>query len=247
LLRIEDKVAEIQDRGFCVLKEHFSESLIRSCREAFWPALSDYLEENRDRPNRGPHRHFLRMPFSPPCFAPDFFFDARVLGVVRGVMGEEIVADQWGCDVPLEGSVHQEAHVDHRRPLFIEDPDLSLPAYMLVVSFGLVEIAPANGPIEIAPATHNMPRRQALHSVAAGEIELRPVPLNLGDVLIRHPWAVHRGTPNMTRTPRPLVTIRYVRRWYWDSSREVNTIPAAVWQSLTAEQRRMMRYPFAEL
>jgi hypothetical protein len=47
----------------------------------------------------------------------------------------------------------------------------------------------------------------------------------------------------MTDTPRPLVTIRYVRRWYADDSREVNTIPAALWQSFTPEQQSIMRFP----
>ena len=76
-----------------------------------------------------------------------------------------------------------------------------------------------------------------------GEIGWQPIILQLGDVLIRHPWAVHRGTPNLTGTPRALLTIRYARRWYADDSRDVNTIPAAVWQSLTPEQREIMRFP----
>jgi ectoine hydroxylase-related dioxygenase (phytanoyl-CoA dioxygenase family) len=72
---------------------------------------------------------------------------------------------------------------------------------------------------------------------------LQPVILDIGDVLIRHPWTLHRGTPNVTDTPRPLLTIRYVRRWYADYSRDVNSIPLAVWQSLTPEQREVMRFP----
>jgi hypothetical protein len=64
------------------------------------------------------------MPFDPPCFAPDFFFDDGVLRIVQGAMDERVVADQWGCDVPLSGSQKQEAHVDYQRPLFAEVPDL---------------------------------------------------------------------------------------------------------------------------
>jgi ectoine hydroxylase-related dioxygenase (phytanoyl-CoA dioxygenase family) len=82
--------------------------------------------------------------------------------------------------------------------------------------------------------------------VQSGEIKMQPVLLELGDVLIRHPWALHRGTPNTTGTPRALVTIRYVRRWYADNSREVTPIPRAVWQSLTAAQRAILRFPIAE-
>jgi ectoine hydroxylase-related dioxygenase (phytanoyl-CoA dioxygenase family) len=183
------------------------------------------------------------MPFDPPCFQPAFFFDPEILTIVRASLGPRIVADQWGCDVPLPGSEHQRAHVDYQRPLFEEAPDLSLPPYMLVVSFGLRTIAAAHGPIEIAPATHALPREQAMRSVESGEIPLRPVPLEIGDVLIRHPWAAHRGAPNLTDQPRALLTIRYVRRWYADSSREVSAIPRAVWNSLTPEQRELMRFP----
>ena len=116
----------------------------------------------------------------------------------------------------------------------------------MVVSFGLVPITTELGPIEIAPGTHRMPRADALGAVAASEIEMRPVPLEIGDVLIRHPWALHRGTPNTSDTPRALVSIRYVRRWYADDSREVNAIPGPVWESLTGEQRRLMRFPAGE-
>jgi ectoine hydroxylase-related dioxygenase (phytanoyl-CoA dioxygenase family) len=183
------------------------------------------------------------MPFQRPCFTPEFFFDAGVLNIVRGAMDERIVADQWGCDIPLRGSLNQEAHVDYQRPLFAEVPDLLMPPYMLVVSFGLVPITRAHGPIQIAPGTHRMPRDEAVRAVRSAEIEMQPIPLELGDVLIRHPWALHRGTPNTTDTPRALATIRYVRRWYADNSREINPIPQAIWRSLAPEQQNVMRFP----
>jgi len=205
-----------------------------------------YLAAHIHDPNRGPHRHFLPAPFEPPCFAPEFFFDTEVLGIVRGVLGDRAVADQWGCDAPLQGSEYQQVHVDYRRPLFEETPGLTLPAYMLVVSFGLVSIRAENGPIEIAAGTHRMPRMEALQAVQSGEIPLQAVPLEIGDVLIRHPWALHRGTPNTTLEPRALLSVRYVRRWYADESREVNTIPRRVWDALTPEQQSMMHFPLVE-
>ena len=82
-----------------------------------------------------------------------------------------------------------------------------------------------------------------MRAIEAAEIGMQPVPLEIGDILIRHPWALHRGTPNKSDTPRALVTVRYVRRWYADDSREVNSIPMAVWESLTPEQRTVMRFP----
>jgi ectoine hydroxylase-related dioxygenase (phytanoyl-CoA dioxygenase family) len=91
-----------------------------------------------------------------------------------------------------------------------------------------------------------MARTDAHRAVEAGAISLQAVPLEVGDVLIRHPWALHRGTPNTTDIPRALVTIRYVRRWYADSSRDVEPLPRATWESLTPEQRGLMRFPMGE-
>ena len=239
---VHEKISEFQERGYCVLRGHFAPVLVNTCRGAFWPHLLRYLDSGV-APNRGPHRHFLAMPFEPPIFAPQFFFDDTVLPIVRGLMDERIVADQWGCDVPTRGSEYQAAHVDYQRALFPELPDLALPPYMVVISFGLVRIAKEHGPIEIAPGTHRMTRADALRAVETGDIALRPVPLEIGDVLIRHPWAVHRGTPNTSDVPRALATIRYVRRWYADASREAETIPRATWESLSADQQGMLRFP----
>ena len=239
----EENILEIRKTGFCVLKAHFARRLIDACREAFWPVLLGYLSAHGENPNRGAHRHFIPMPFVTPCFAPTFFFDPEVLSIVQGLMDDRVVADQWGCDVPLRGSGYQGAHVDYQRPLFAEFPDLALPVYMLVVSFGLVRIGLEHGPIEIAPGTHRMPRTEALQAVESGAIDMRPVPLEIGDVLIRHPWALHRGSPNSTGTPRALASVRYVRRWYADDSREVNAMPRAIWESLTPDQQGMMRFP----
>lgn len=91
-----------------------------------------------------------------------------------------------------------------------------------------------------------MPREEALRALASNEVEMQPVPLEIGDVLIRHPWALHRGSPNRTGIPRALASIRYVRRWYADDSREVNAIPRATWESLTPGQQSAMRFPIGE-
>lgn len=203
-----DTITELQQRGFCVLKAHLPAPSIDACREAFWPVLLGYLESHREEPNRGPQRHFVPMPFEPPSFAPEFFFDAAVL--------------------------------------FAENPDLLLPPYMLCPSFGLIRITPARGRIELAPGTHQMRREGAVQAVKSREIEMQSVPLEFVDVLIRHPWALHRGTPNASDTPRALVTVRYVPCGYADNSREVNSIPRGVWQSLTPEQQRLMRFPIGD-
>jgi ectoine hydroxylase-related dioxygenase (phytanoyl-CoA dioxygenase family) len=239
---VQRAVREFNARGYCVLPRHFQAPLVGACKSAFWPRLLAYLS-SAPLPNRGPHRHFLAMPFDPPCFSPQFFFDPDVLSIVRTLMDDRIAADQWGCDIPLLGSEYQELHADYRRPLFPEVPDLPLPSYAVVVSFGLTRIGREHGPIEIAPGTHRMTQPEGNEAIRTGRIATEPVLLEIGDVLIRHPWALHRGSPNTTATPRALVTIRYVRRWYADASRDVEGMPRTTWESLTAEEQSMLRFP----
>ena len=240
---LADKTDELQQQGYCILRAQFDTSLINDCRIAFLPILKIYLDNNRQLPNRGPNRHFLPMPFEKPCFTPEFFFDTEILIILKNFLGDRIVADQWGCDVPLLGSDYQAVHVDYQRPLFSEMPDLKLPAYLMVVSFSLTKITEENGAIQLAPGTHQMPRQEAFKMVESSKIKMVPICLNEGDVLIRHPWTLHRGTPNHTELPRSLVTIRYVRSWYYDNSRQVNSIPSSVWNSLTDPQKEMLRFP----
>jgi ectoine hydroxylase-related dioxygenase (phytanoyl-CoA dioxygenase family) len=237
-----DEILGIHKNGYCVLRALLSKRAVNACWKAFWPILLKHIEAHGHEPNRGPHRHYLPMPFHGPCFAPQFFFHKAILDVIRGAMGARVVADQWGCDVPVRGSEYQRFHVDYQRPLFEDVPDLSLPPYILLVSFGLVGITAKDGPIEIAVGTHRMPREAAVRSVESGEYDVHPVLLEVGDVLVRHPWALHRGTPNLTDMPRALATVRYVRSWYADDSCEVNAIPNAIWQSLTQEQKAVMRF-----
>lgn len=70
------KLLELNENGYCVLRAHFPQNLIEACKEAFWPVLLTHLKIQE--PNRGPHRHYLPMPFEKPCFAPEFFFDPDI-------------------------------------------------------------------------------------------------------------------------------------------------------------------------
>ena len=241
--QFQAEISDLKEKGYCVLKKHFETKIITECRNAFCLILSDYLKKFEHLPNRGFNRHFLPMPFESPCFAVEFFFDEDILAILKILMGDKIVADQWGCDVALPGCDYQNVHVDYQRPLFSEYPDLRLPPYILIVSFGLMPINKQNGAIEIAAGTQNMRREDAFKSVNNNTIQMETVSLDIGDVLIRHPWTLHRGTPNFTNIFRALVSIRYVRHWYIDNSRETNSISQQRLNSLTQEERNVMRFP----
>ena len=84
-------------------------------------------------------------------------------------------------------------------------------------------------------------KEEGLRRLAAGETQLEPLVMRLGDVMIRDVRGLHRGTPNLTDAPRPMVVIGYSRRWL--SRPEVSIrVPRAILQTLSERARRMLRF-----
>jgi hypothetical protein len=59
--------------------------------------------------------------------------------------------------------------------------------------------------------------------------------------MIRDVRGLHRGTPNKTDIPRPMIVIGYSRRWLFRPEVSIR-IPKNVWETLSARARHMLRY-----
>jgi hypothetical protein len=80
-----------------------------------------------------------------------------------------------------------------------------------------------------------------MQKIEAGEIEIKPLIMKLGDLMIRDVRGVHRGTPNRTDEPRPMCVIGYSRRWLFRPEVSIR-IPRAAWENLSAQSKHMLRY-----
>jgi ectoine hydroxylase-related dioxygenase (phytanoyl-CoA dioxygenase family) len=146
---------------------------------------------------------------------------------------------QLATDTPLLGSEYQDVHRD-TPPLFPETGK-ETPPYQLAVNFPLVDVTPENGPLEVARGTHMMERGAALKEINAGLKALEAVPMQLGDVMVRDVRGLHRGTPNRTNEPRPMVVIGYSRRWLFRPEVGI-TIPRAVHEKLSPRAKQLLRF-----
>jgi ectoine hydroxylase-related dioxygenase (phytanoyl-CoA dioxygenase family) len=74
----------------------------------------------------------------------------------------------------------------------------------------LVEFTWCNGAMEMMPGTHHLPR-SFLADPFKDVAHIYPVPLRLrlGDALLRDGNGLHRGTPNLTDAPRPMLDQTY--------------------------------------
>jgi ectoine hydroxylase-related dioxygenase (phytanoyl-CoA dioxygenase family) len=225
--------------GFCLLRDHFSRETLEAWREAFTPLLETHIAREGHLFNRGPARYYVTLPFTAPFADPSIFEDEDVLAIVRGLVGEDAVMPQLATDTPLIGSDYQDIHRD-TPPLFPETGQ-ETPPYQLAVNFPLVDMSIENGPFEVARGTHMMSKAEGLSRIESGEIRLEPIIMRLGDVMIRDVRGLHRGTPNRTRVPRPMVVIGYSRRWLYRPEVSIR-VPRAALATLSERARRLLRF-----
>ena len=225
--------------GFCVLREHFPRELLTRWSEAFAPLLKAHIEREGHVKNRGSERYYVTLPFAAPFAEPRVYEDPDVLGVVAHLVGEDMVMCQLATDTPLLGSDYQDIHRD-TPPLFPETGQ-ETPPYQLAVNFPLVDVTAENGPFEVARGTHLLPKHEGLRRIERGEIALEPITLKLGDVMIRDVRGLHRGTPNRTEVPRPMVVIGYSRRWLFRPEVSIR-VPRAALAGLPERARHLLRF-----
>ncbi len=233
-------IQQILNDGHCILRGHFPVDAVEACKEAFEPIASAYLAERADNPNRGPNRHYIPLPFRPPFYNPLFFDDDTVFAIASGILGEEMVIDQFASDTPFKGSVNQEIHKDVSE-LFPENPELRLPPALLAMNWPFVDVTPERGPFQVAAGTHLMPPEEAIAKIDSGEIPLKSLLMQVGDLLIRDPRCLHRGSPNQTDTPRVVAVVSFMRSWYCRRRSDTHPIARSVWECLSEREKRLLK------
>jgi hypothetical protein len=223
-----------------VLRDHIPRAKLARWAEAFQPLLQAQIAREKQVSSRGAQRYYVTLPFVAPWADPEIYEDRDILSIVERVAGPDPVMCQLASDTPLRGSEYQPWHAD-TPPLFPETGDNDTPSFQLAVNFALCDVGEDNGPFETTHGTHRMDKAQALAGIASGEIAQHRYTMRMGDVMIRDVRAVHRGTPNLTDTPRPMVVIGYSRRWYFRPEVQIR-IPQGSWDGLSELGRRLLRY-----
>jgi ectoine hydroxylase-related dioxygenase (phytanoyl-CoA dioxygenase family) len=230
---------EVRATSSTILRGLFPVEKIDAWNEAFQPFLLRSIAEEADNPNRGASRYYVTLPFSGLWADPEVIDNDAIMAVVADLVGEDGVMQQLASDTPLRGSTHQELHRDTQ--LLFPETGAESPPYQLAVNFPLVNVTEENGAMEYAPGTHMLSKEDGLRRIETGETPLQRAPMNRGDVMIRDVRHIHRGTPNYTDTPRPMVVIGYSRRWLFRP--EVNIrVPREVLQGLSPRAQKQLRF-----
>jgi hypothetical protein len=236
---IEAFTHQVLTDGFCILPEHFPRETLERWCEAFQPLLEAHINREGHLKNRGPARYYVTLPFTEPFADPNIYEDEDMLGIVYGLVGEDAVFCQIATDTPLLGSEYQDVHRD-APPLFPET-GRETPPFQLAVNFPLIDVTPEYGPFEVARGTHMVSKEEGLRRLASGEVKLEPIHMRTGDCMIRDVRGLHRGTPNRTNVPRPMVVLGYSRRWLFRPEVSIR-VPQAMLDGLSDRARQLLRF-----
>lgn len=235
--KLDEYAATFQRDGMVVLKQHFPKAILSAWREAFDPLLRERVASGATAV-RGDNRHYITLPFAGIFADERIFCDPGILAVVERVAGDDPVMCQLATDTPLKGSTYQDIHRD-TPPLFDDQPET--PSFQLAVNFPLCDVSLENGPFETTLGTHRLRPDEAMTAWRENRVPLHAIQMELGDVMIRDVRALHRGTPNKTDEPRPMVVIGYSRSWYFRPEVHID-VPVDVDERLSARAKRLLRH-----
>jgi ectoine hydroxylase-related dioxygenase (phytanoyl-CoA dioxygenase family) len=230
---------EVRETSCTVLRGCLAVETVDAWNAAFQPLLLAAIEGEGDDPNRGASRHYVTLPFDRLWADAGIIDNDAIMAVVENLVGSDGVMCQLATDTPLMGSTHQELHRDTQ--LLFPETGAETPPYQLAVNFPLVDVTEANGPMEWSSGSHILSRAEGMRRIETGQAPLQPCYLARGDVLIRDVRHIHRGTPNRTHTPRPMVVIGYSRRWLHRPEVEIR-VPRAVLERMPERARRWLRF-----
>jgi ectoine hydroxylase-related dioxygenase (phytanoyl-CoA dioxygenase family) len=230
----------LHTRGYVILEGALPESLVAqlasSFRELYAESLRHYRNAQRDtsasdlqvgaksvsweRSSRFRIFPKLTGPFASRYVLRNPFADA----IVAETLGADYYCKSLSSDTCVKGST---AQAPHRDIDFYDDDAVS----GCLVNIPLTHCGLHNGPIEVWPGGSHLWRGEMFRKfnvqpfiqddpnpdvelfasfIPSTLIELRP-----GDLMIRDPGMLHRGTPNPTDEPRTMLTAGYFRSDYY--------------------------------
>ena len=220
--QLQAAVRALREDGLVVLNDVIDRSHLAMLRER----MLDDLQAILDRDDAPYNFNTGNVQQDPPPFPPYLFRDVllndAVVAVTRAMLGPGLKNSFYSGNTALPGGQKQPVHPDVGQ--LWPNLEVATPPFAFVVNVPLVDMTPANGSTELWPGTH----RDTTMCAQDGDIkvpetalarrqEIRPPvqpSVRCGSALVRDIRLWHRGMPNRTETPRPMIAMIHWISWW---------------------------------
>ncbi|MEO6238916.1 MAG: phytanoyl-CoA dioxygenase family protein [Vicinamibacterales bacterium] len=121
-----------------------------------------------------------------------------IIGLVKELFPKATRLPNVGCNFNLPHSVAQHYHADRN---FLD--------YFMIANVAVVDTTIENGAIDIIPGTHKKFYKYWRFAVERAARGSKRIEMKQGDVLVRTSNVWHRGMPNFTNAPRPMLAFTW--------------------------------------
>ena len=220
-VQLEQAVSAIRNDGFVILHQAIESDHVAALGEKMLADVAAILALD-DVPYQFNDGHLQQ---DPPPFPPYLFRDVLlndlVIEITRFILGEGVKNSSYSGNTCLPNKTQQPLHVDAGQ--LWPDLEIATPAYTLVVNVPVVDVTAENGSTEVWPGTHMDTTRAFGEDIkltpedeARRRQECQPLQPSVptGSVLIRDMRLWHRGMPNHSDRPRPMIAMIHWPHWW---------------------------------
>jgi ectoine hydroxylase-related dioxygenase (phytanoyl-CoA dioxygenase family) len=143
-------------------------------------------------------------------FAYEALESSGIVDLIRELFPKATRLPNVGCNFNLPHSVAQHYHADRN---FLD--------YFLIANVAVVDTTIENGAIDMIPGTHKKFYKYWRFALERASQRSTRIEMKQGDVLVRTSNVWHRGMPNFTNAPRPMLAFT------WEDGGSTHTDPFA--------------------
>jgi hypothetical protein len=240
----------LETDGIIALKGAFPKTWVQQVREDIDSAFEEARSREGGAVGRGPNRWYVEIhPEALRGFV-GLVDHPWVRAVCETVLGPDYRIVEVGFDTPFPGATLQPWHRDFPSP-----PETKEGHRLTSLAFNLttVDTTDEMGPFEIAPGTQWEGGEAFDHEQFPPESEhpryealaQRKYP-RVGDLSARSALAIHRGTPNRSQVPRPVLVLGVDAPGAGNDAHHDLAVTKAFWQELPQRVRDHLHCPVVD-
>jgi len=192
----------LEQDGYVVIRDVVSKDKLETFADDLLAAFDRLLEDGLPFKGGGSvSGHLNCFPGVGSRFIYDELCERGVVDLVRAYRPEIADAIRPTLNLNLPGSVAQHYHID----------DAYLKEF-LICNVAVVDTDPVNGALDVLPGTNREYYKFWRYAVEHKYRLTTRVPLRRGDVIVRKSTLWHRGMPNHSARPRPMMAITFGER-----------------------------------